>query len=103
MTPMFSIFTLAIKFDLVFLTIFQSSHLFVSFVFNKIAPPPQIYVSKEVLNHYFVHSRAINGLKSAKNVVFFPFCILVDIPMEGAIAPPPAPLAMLLPPPHFGS
>ena len=39
MTPMFSIFTLAIKFDLVFLTIFQSFYLFFSFIFNKLAPP----------------------------------------------------------------
>ena len=40
MTPMFSIFTLAIKFDCVFLIIFQSFDLFVSFIFNKLAPPP---------------------------------------------------------------
>ena len=57
MTPMFSIFTLAIKFDGLFLTIFQSFHLFVSFVFDKLAPP-KIYVSKDVLNHYLVHSSA---------------------------------------------
>ena len=39
MTPMFSIFTFAIKFDCVFLTIFESFHLFVSFfIFNKLAP-----------------------------------------------------------------
>ena len=55
MTPMFSIFTLAIKFDDLFLTIFQSFHLFVSFVFDKLAHP-WIYVSKDVLNHYLVHS-----------------------------------------------
>ena len=40
MTPMFSIFTLAIKFDGLFLTIFQSFHLFVSFIFDKLAPRP---------------------------------------------------------------
>ena len=56
MTPMFSIFTLAIKFDDLFLTIFQSFYLFVSFVFDKLAPPPWIYVSKDVLNHYLIHS-----------------------------------------------
>ena len=38
MTPMLSIFTLAIKFDYLFLVIFQSLHLFVSFVFDKLAP-----------------------------------------------------------------
>ena len=36
---MFSIFTLAIKFDCLFLAIFQSFHLFVGFIFNKLAPP----------------------------------------------------------------
>ena len=43
MTPMFSIFTLAIKFDDLFLTIFQSFHLFVSFVFDKLAPPEYMF------------------------------------------------------------
>ena len=38
-TPMFSIFTLAIKFDCLFLTIFQNFHLFVGFIFDKLAPP----------------------------------------------------------------
>ena len=36
---MFSPLTLAIKFDCLFLTIFQSFHLFVSFVFDKLVPP----------------------------------------------------------------
>ena len=89
MTPKFSIFTLAIKFDCVFLTVFLSFYLFVTFVFNKLAPP-KIYVSKDVLNHYLVHSSAFNGFKSVKNVVFFPFCILVDMPM-GGYSPPATP------------
>ena len=56
---MFSIFTLAIKFDYLFFTIFESFHLFVSFIFDKLAPsPPLIYVSKDVLNHYLIHSSA---------------------------------------------
>ena len=38
MTPMFSIFILAIKFDCLFLTIFQSFYLFLSFIFDKLAP-----------------------------------------------------------------
>ena len=82
MTPMFSIFTLAIKFDCVFLTIFESFLLFVSFIFNKSAPPP-LNVLKDVLHHYLVHFSAFSDLKSAKNVVFFSFCILVDMPMGG--------------------
>ena len=68
MKPMFSIFTLAIKFDCLFLIIFQSFHLFVSFIFDKLAPlPPLIYVSKEVLNHFFsnpVHKTVLKVLKT---------------------------------------
>ena len=37
---MFSIFTQAIKFDCLFLVIFQSFHVFVSFIFDKLAPYP---------------------------------------------------------------
>ena len=84
MTPMFSIFTLAIKFDCVFLTIFQSFYFFIRFIFNKLAPPPPKYMlQKMFLNHYLVHSSTFNGLKSAKNVAFFSFCSLVDMPMGG--------------------
>ena len=51
-----------------------------------------MYVSKNVLNHYLVHSSAFNGLKSAKNIVFFSFCILVNMPRSGSYSlPPPAP------------
>ena len=53
MTPMFSIFTLAIKFDCLFLTILKSFHVFAGFRFEKLAPPSWIFVSKDVLNHYF--------------------------------------------------
>ena len=38
MTPMFSFFTLAIKFDCLFLPIFQGFHLFVSFIFDSHPP-----------------------------------------------------------------
>ena len=41
MTPMFSIFMLAIKFDCLFFTIFQSFRLFVGFIFDKLAPLPE--------------------------------------------------------------
>ena len=46
MTPMFSIFTLVIKFDGLFLTIFQSFHLFDSFIFDKLAPLPEYMFQK---------------------------------------------------------
>ena len=48
-----------------------------------------MYVCKDVLNYYLVCSSTYNSLKSAKNVFFFLFCILVDMQMEGAIAPSP--------------
>ena len=54
---MFSIYTLAIKFDCLFVTIYERFHLFVGFIFDKLAPP-WTYVAKDVLNHYLVHSGA---------------------------------------------
>ena len=95
MTPMFSIFTLAIKFGCLFLTIFQSFHLFVSCTFDKLAPSPN-YMFKNVLNHYLAHSRAYNSLKSAKNVFF----LILHFGWHangGGCSPPPIPfLATLL-------
>ena len=46
MKPMFSIFTLAIKFDCLFLAIFQSFHWFVGFIFEKLAPHPKFMFQK---------------------------------------------------------
>ena len=40
---MFIIFTLAIKFDSLFLTIFQMFRWFVSFIFDKLAPPEYMF------------------------------------------------------------
>ena len=40
MTRIFGIFTLALKFDCLFLTIYQSFHGFAGFIFDKLAPPP---------------------------------------------------------------
>ena len=74
---MFSIFTLAIKFDCFFLCIFQSFYWFVTFIFDKVAPP-WIHVSKDAINHFLVHSSTKNSLRKTKNEVFFLFCILVD-------------------------
>ena len=54
-------------------------------------PPPQINVSNYALNHFLVWFCAKESLRSAKNVVFSLFCILVGRPMGGAIAPPAPP------------
>ena len=55
-----------------------------------------MYVSKDALNHFLVHSSAKSSLRRAKNVLFVLFSILVDRIMEEAIAPPAPPLATLL-------
>ena len=94
MTPMFSIFTLAIKFDCLFLTIYQSFHLFFGFIFDKLAPPLNMYF-KRCFKSIFSPLQCIKHSQSAKNVVFFPFCILVDMSMGGGYSPPP-PLTTLL-------
>ena len=48
MTPMFSSFTFAIKFDCLFLTIFQSFHLLVGSIFDKLAPPSFEYMFQKM-------------------------------------------------------
>ena len=82
MKPMSNIFTLEIKFDCLFLGIFQSFDGFVTFIFDKLVPPLWIYVSKDALNHFLVHPSAKNNLRSVKKVLFSLFCILVDRPMR---------------------
>ena len=44
---MFGVFTLAIKSDCLFFGIFRSFHLFVSFIFDELAPPE--YMFKKML------------------------------------------------------
>ena len=48
-----SIFTLDIKFDCLFFTIFQSFHLFVDFIFDKLAPFPLNICFKRCLKSLF--------------------------------------------------
>ena len=43
MTLMFSIFTLPIKFGYLFLAISQTFHVFVRFIFGKLAPPEYMF------------------------------------------------------------
>ena len=96
---MFGIFTLAIKFHCLFLDILKSFYWFVTLIFDKLAPPLWIYVSKIALNHFLVHSSAKkNSLSRTKNVVFSLFCTLIDRPMGGLAPRPPPPhsLATLL-------
>ena len=50
-----------------------------------------MYVSKDALNHFLVHSSAKkNSLRRDKNVAFSLVCILVDRPV-GRICPPTPP------------
>ena len=69
---MFSIFTLAIKFDCLFLTIDQRFHLFVGFIFVKLAPPPRDICFKRCFKSLSSPLQCIKQSESAKNVVFFP-------------------------------
>ena len=97
MTPMFSIFTLAIKFDNLFLTIYQRFPLFVGFIFVKLAPPPPRDICfKRFFKSLSSPLQCIKQSQSAKNVVFFPFCFLVDMSIGGgggggSYSPPPHP------------
>ena len=91
MTPMFSIFTPAIKFDCLFLTIYQSFHLFVGFIFVKLAPPPLDICFKRCFKSLSSLLQCTKQSQSAKNVVFFRFCILVNMSMGGGGAIAPAP------------
>ena len=94
MTPMFSLFALAIKFDCLFLNIFQSFYLFVSSIFDKLAPPPLNICFKKCFKSLFSPLQCIKQFivfVESKNVVFFSFCILVDMPMGGRGYSPPPP------------
>ena len=89
MKPMFGVFSLATKFDCLFLDIFLKFLLICGFNFWQISPlPPWIYALKDALIHFLVNSSAKNSLRRANDVVFFLFCVLVSRPMGGAIAPP---------------
>ena len=93
---MFSIFTLAIKFDCLILTIYQRFHLFDGFIFDKLAPPPLDICFKRCFKSLSSPLQCIKQSQSAKNVVFFPFCILVDMSMGGGGGGYSPPLATLL-------
>ena len=78
---MLSIFQRAIKFDYQFLAIFQSFFFwFMTSIFDQLGLPI-INVSKYALNRFLILSSAKNSLKSAKNVEFTLFSILVGRPM----------------------
>ena len=62
---------------------FSNFLLIFEFYFWQISPPPSEYVSKNDLNYSLVHTSAKYSLKSAKNVVFPSYCILVNRSMDG--------------------
>ena len=69
--------------DQIWLFIFRHFSKFLlicDLTFDKLALPSWIYVLKDALNHFLVHSSAKNNLRRARNVLFFLFCILVDRP-----------------------
>ena len=92
MKPMLSIFTPAIKFDCLFLAIFKNFYWFVSFIFDKIAFHLNICFKrcfKSLFSPFQCNKK--NSLRSAENVIFSFFCILVDRPIGGYYAPCPPP------------
>ena len=46
---MFGVFTLAIKFDCLFLGIFKSFHWLVTLIFDELAPPPSEYMFQKMV------------------------------------------------------
>ena len=92
MIPMFSIFTLAMKFGSLFLTIFQSFHLFVSFIFDKLASPLNIYF-KKCFKSLFIPLQCIKQSQKYQKRNIFLILHFGRHANGGAIAPP---LAMLL-------
>ena len=91
MTPMFSIFTPAIKCDL-FLTNFQSFHLFVSFIFDKLAPLNICF--KRCFKLLFSPLQCIKQSQKCQKRGIFLILHFGRHANGGAIAPPP--LATLL-------
>ena len=91
MTPMLSIFTLAIDFDRLFLAIFQSFRVFFSFSFDKLAPFPLNIRFKRCFKSQMNPFQSIKQSQKCKNEVFFIFCILADMPIGGGAIAPPAP------------
>ena len=92
MTPMFSIFTLAIKFDCLFLTIYQRFNLFVGFSFDKLAPPLDICF-KRCFKPLFNPLQCIKqSQKRSKRSVFPNLHFGRHASGGGAIAPPLATL-----------
>ena len=94
---MFSIFTLAIKFDCLFLTIFQSFHLFVGFIFDKLAPPLNICF-KRCFKSLFSPLQCVKQSQKCLKRSVFPILHFGRHGNRGggATVPPPATLATLL-------
>ena len=84
-------FSTSDKFDCLSVGIFWSFHWFVTLIFDKFTPLPWIYVSKDALNHFLVHSSAKKTVfKELKYVIFLFFCTVVNRPMGGGgYSPPP--------------
>ena len=77
-------YTYVQHFDCLFLTIYQRFHLLVGFIFDKLAPPLDICF-KRCFKSLSSSLQCIQQSQSAKNVVFFPFCFLIDTSMGGGL------------------
>ena len=87
MTPMISIFTLAIEFDCLFLAIFQSFHVFVSFIFDKLAPLNICF--KRCFKSLFDSISEHKTVSLVPKTWNFSYSAFWSTCQWGAIAPPP--------------
>ena len=85
---MTSIFTLAIKFDCLFLTIFQSFHLFFSFIFDKLAFPPE-YMFQRCFKSLFSPLQCIKQSQKCYKRSIFLILLFGRLANGGSYSPPP--------------
>ena len=90
MTPMLSIFTLAIEFDRLFLAIFQSFRVFLSFIFDQLALPLNICF-KICFKSLFESIPEYKTVSKVQKRGIFLIQHFGRHASGGAIAPPPPP------------
>ena len=81
---MFGVFIPAIKFDYLFLDIFQSFYWFVTLIFDKFTPSPLNICFKKCFKLLFSPFRRKKEVsEELKYVVLFFFCTLINRPLGG--------------------
>ena len=86
MKPLLSIFQYAIKFKYRFLAMIQFSFWFMSFIFDKIAPPPKWTFQNMLWIIFLSLFSAKNSLRRAKTWYF----LILHFVRQAGYSPPPA-------------